>query len=100
VILAPVHPSGHHRDTDAQIFKYPTGHNIGWQAVDSLLGAVAEVDETHDGKRQVTLESETEIFEPPRHRDIESQQVVDRRRKLNVGGYGPDMSTGESCRPS
>jgi hypothetical protein len=99
VIPEPVHLSGNHRDTVKQIFQHPAGHNIEWQAVVSLLGAVAEVEETKNGKLRVTLGDETETFDPPRHKDIESQQVVDLRRMLKGAGYGPE-SSGEGQPPS
>jgi hypothetical protein len=87
---APGHLNSHHRDTVEHIFQHPVGHNIDWQAVVSLLEAVAQVEETHNGKLLVTLGSETETFEPPRHKDIDAQQVVDLRRMLKGAGYGPD----------
>jgi hypothetical protein len=36
------------------------------------------------------------MFEPPRHKDIDVQQVVDLRRMLKNAGYGPDSDSGES----
>jgi hypothetical protein len=93
---APVHLSGHHRDTVSHIFQHPAAHNIDWHAVVSLLEAVAEVEETRNGNLHVTLGSETEMFEPPRHKDIDVQQVVDLRRMLKNAGYGPDSDSGES----
>jgi hypothetical protein len=85
----PVHLNSHHRDTVAHIFRHPVGHNIEWRAVLSLLQAVATVEETHHGKFIVTLGGETETFEPPRHKDIDEQQVVDLRRMLKQAGYAP-----------
>ena len=32
--------------------------------------------------------AETEVLTPPRHKDIDVQQVVDLRRMLTNGGYG------------
>jgi hypothetical protein len=90
----PLHLSGHHRDTVSRIFAHPAGHNIEWRAVVSLLEAVAHVEETQGGKLLVTLGSETETFEPPRHKDIDTQQVVDLRRMLKGVGYGPDLAVG------
>jgi hypothetical protein len=87
---APVQLNSHHRETVSHIFRHPVGHNIDWQAVVSLLDAVAQVEETHSGKLLVTLGGETETFEPPRHKDIDAQQVVDLRRMLKGAGYGPD----------
>ena len=44
----------------------------------------------------MTLGGETEPFEPPRHKDIEAQQVVDLRRMLGKAGYGPAAGSGTS----
>jgi hypothetical protein len=73
-----------------RLFQHPVGHNIEWREVLSLLEAVASVEETH-GRYMVTLGPETEMFEPPRHKDIDAQQVVDLRRMLKNAGYGPDV---------
>jgi hypothetical protein len=70
-----------------RIFQHPIGHNIDWRAVVSLLQAVANVERTHN-KLLVTLGDETQIFEPPRHKDIDAQQVVDLRRMLKGAGHG------------
>ena len=45
------------------------------------------VEETHNGRLLVTLGDETETFEPPRHKGIDTQQVVDLRRMLKGAGY-------------
>jgi hypothetical protein len=88
---APDHLNSHHRDTLAQIFAHPAGHNIEWHDVLSLLEAVATVKEAH-GRYLVTLGDETETFEPPKHKDIDAQQVVDLRRMLKNAGFGPERS--------
>jgi hypothetical protein len=90
----PMHLNSHHRDTVEHIFRHPVGHNIEWRAVLSLLEAVASVEETHHGKFIVTLGDETETFEPPRHKDIDEQQVVDLRRMLKHAGYAPATGYG------
>jgi hypothetical protein len=50
---------------------------------------VGEVEERHDGKLKVTVGPETEIFERPRHKDIDTQMVVDLRRMLHNAGFDP-----------
>ena len=45
----PGHLNSHQRDTLAQIFRHPLGHNIEWHSILSLLNAVATVQETHKG---------------------------------------------------
>ena len=86
-IPAPEHLSNRHRDTLMQIFQHPTSHNIEWPAVLSLLNAVGSVEQHHDGKYRVTVGDETEVLTPPKHKDIDTQQVVDLRRMLTSAGY-------------
>jgi hypothetical protein len=77
-----------HRDTLLQIFQHPAGHNIEWHAVLSLLEAAGSVEQRHDGKYLVQVGAETEVFTPPKHKDVDVQQVVDLRRMLASAGYG------------
>jgi hypothetical protein len=87
----PMHLNNHHRNTLRQIFQHPAGHNIEWRAVVSLLEAVGPVVEHRDGKVAVTLGSETEFFDPPPHKDIDTQTVVNLRRMLSNAGYGIEV---------
>jgi hypothetical protein len=86
-IPAPEHLNNRHRDTLLQIFQHPTSHNIEWPAVLSLLEAVGSVEKRHDGKYLVTVGSESEVLTPPKHKDIDVQEVVDLRRMLTTAGY-------------
>jgi hypothetical protein len=85
-----VHLNNHHRDTVEKIFQHPAGHNIEWLDILSLLEAVGTVDESRDGKFAVTLGSETETFERPKHKNVDIQVVVDLRRILRSAGYAND----------
>ena len=89
---APAHLNSHQRDTLAHIFRHPLSHNIEWRAILSLLNGIASVQETHHGNFIVTLGEETETFEPPRHKDLDAQQLVYLRRMLKNAGYGPEGS--------
>ena len=71
----PVHLNNHHRNTLRQIFQHPVSHNIEWHSVASLLEAVGSVVENHDGTVAATVGSETEYFEAPAHKDIDTQTV-------------------------
>lgn len=90
------HLNNRHRDTLLQIFQHPASHNVEWPAVLSLLEAVGSVEHRHDGKYRVTVGTETEILTPPKHKDIDVQQVVDLRRMLTSGGYGSVVDELES----
>ena len=82
------HLNNHHRNTLRQIFQHPVSHNIGWTAVVSMLEAIGSVTEQPHGKLAVTVGSETEYFDPPARKDVDTQAVVDLRRMLSAVGYG------------
>ena len=82
----------HHRRTLDQILAHPVSHNIEWNDILSLLGAVGSVDERHDGKFGITIGSETEVFERPPGKDIDGQQVLDLRRMLTNAGFSAASS--------
>ncbi len=84
------HLNNHHRDTLEKISRHPVSHNIEWLDVLSLLEVVGSVDESHDGKYVVTIGAETETFERPKHKDVDTQVVVDLRRMLQSAGYQGD----------
>ena len=88
----PAHLSNHHRTTLRQMFQHPVSHNIEWRSVVSLLETVGSVTENHDGKFTVTLGSETEYLDPPLHKDVDAQMVVDLRRMLSNAGYGAESA--------
>lgn len=95
----PGHLSSHHRSTLQRLFQHPVSHNIEWIAVVSLLEAVGSVTEQPHGKVAVVVGSETEYFDPPARKDIDTQAVVNLRRMLRMAGYGleagRDGSTGQ-----
>ena len=83
----PEHLANHHRTTLRQLFAHPVSHNIEWHAVVSLLEAVGSVTEHHNGKLAVTVGTQTEFLDPPAHKDVSTQMVVDLRRLLAQAGY-------------
>ena len=48
------------------------------------------VHETNKGHVLVTIGNDTETFEPPRHKDLDVEQMANLRRLLKKAGYGPD----------
>lgn len=84
----PQHLNNHHRDTLLQIYQHPTSHNIEWPAVLSLLEAVGTVEQQQNGKYVVTVGTETEVLNRPKHKDIDVQLVIDLRHLLTMAGYG------------
>lgn len=82
--------NNHHRDTLRKVFAHPTSANVEWREVLSLLQAVGEVSEEHNGKFKITLGPETEIVQRPREKDVDTQMIVDLRRMLTGAGLSPD----------
>jgi hypothetical protein len=80
----------HHRDTLAKIFTHPTSANLEWRQVLSLLEAVGDVQEEHNGKFKVKLGPEVEVISRPRGKDVDIQMVVDLRRMLTGAGISAD----------
>ncbi len=86
---ATLHLDGRHRDTLTQIFQHPVSHNIEWNRTLSLLEAVGDVTEEHDGRFKIHVGDETEVFNRPHGKDLTEQQVVDLRRMLHTAGLQP-----------
>jgi hypothetical protein len=84
------HLNNHHRDTVAKIFSHPAGGNVEWPQVRSLLEAIGTVTSKHDGKLEVTVGPEREVFHAPKGKEVGAQMIVDLRRMLGQAGYGPD----------
>ncbi|MFZ0248742.1 MAG: hypothetical protein WAL61_02255 [Acidimicrobiales bacterium] len=87
-MTTPEHLNSHQRETLAHIFRHPSGHNIEWRAVQSLLNSAGTVHETHKGHMMVTIGDQSETFDP-RHKDIDADQLANLRRLLEKAGYGP-----------
>jgi hypothetical protein len=88
--------SGHHRDTAQRILAHPTSGNVEWRQVISLVEAIGEVSEGHDGKLKLTIGPETEVFHNPHGKDADEQQIVDLRRMLTNAGYADDGAVDDS----
>jgi hypothetical protein len=78
-----------HEDTLAKILNHPASGNVEWRQVRSLLEAVGTVTEHHNGRVEVTLDDETEVFTPPKDKDVDKQTIVDLRRMLTRAGIAP-----------
>ena len=80
------HLDGHHRSTAEAILSHPVSHNIEWRDVLSLLEAVGEVHEEHNGKFKMSVGGKTETLHRPSGKDVGEQMVVDLRRILGAAG--------------
>ena len=81
--------NNHHRDTLTALFAHPTSHNIRWVDVLSLVSAVGEVEEKHDGRTRLEIGGAVEVLDVHHHKDLSTQEVVDLRHMLTKAGFGP-----------
>ncbi len=85
-MIDATHLDHHHRRTAEAILSHPVSHNIEWRDVLSLLEAVGEVKEEHNGKFKVDLGGETATLHRPSGKDVGEEMVVDLRRMLAAAG--------------
>ena len=90
----PAQLNNHHRDTLRKIFSHPASGNLEWRQVISLLEAVGDVEEEHNGRFKVRLGPEVEVMNRPRGKDVDTQMVVDLRRMLSGAGVTADGGHG------
>ena len=76
-----------HEDTLEKILNHPASGNVEWRQVRSLLEAVGTVTDQHNGRVEVALGDETEVFDPPKDKDVDKQMIVDLRRMLTNAGF-------------
>jgi hypothetical protein len=81
--------NNHHRVTLEKIFGHPLSGNVEWRQVLSLLEAVGTTTQEPNGKVKVELGGETEVLQPPDHKDVDRQMIVDLRRMLTYAGLEP-----------
>ena len=81
------HLSNHHRQTLAHLLDHQHAGNIHWREVRSLLEAVGEVEEEHNGKVRISIGDTTFKIQDPGHHEIDTQLLVDLRKALEAAGY-------------
>ena len=74
-------------DTLKKILNHPASGNVEWRQVLSLLEAVGTVTDHRNGRLEVTVGDETEVFDPPKDKDVDKQMIVDLRRMLTNAGF-------------
>lgn len=70
------------RKTLEEIVDHRSGANIEWRQVRALLEALGTVTEEHNGKVRVTIGGVSEVFQPPREKDVDEELLSDLRRML------------------
>ena len=78
---------GAHRATYDAVFQHPVPRDLAWRDVRSMLGALADDTEEHDGHLKFTRNGRTLIVGPPRHEGFsDAEQLTEVRHFLVRSG--------------
>jgi hypothetical protein len=95
---APPQLNGRHQHTYEAIFRHPAAHNLEWHDVRSLLDALAEVVEEHNGTLQVKRNGQMVTLHAPKHKDVATvDDLMAIRRFLEKSGetaFSPTVAAG------
>jgi hypothetical protein len=72
-----------------KILQHPVSHNIEWNDVLSLMNAVGDVEEKHEGKFTFSVNGVILTLEKPGHKDLDTQAVIDLRKLLASAHIDP-----------
>jgi hypothetical protein len=91
------HPKlkSHHLVTAEKILNHPASHNIEWHDAAALIVEIGSITEGANGRYTVTIGGETQIFDRPRGKDLDVQQIVDLRKMLTATGITLESLHGE-----
>jgi hypothetical protein len=86
------HPKlkSHHLVTAEKILNHPASHNVEWHDAAALIVEIGSITEGTNGRYTVTIGDETQIFDRPRGKDLDVQQIVDLRKMLTATGITLD----------
>jgi hypothetical protein len=76
------HLDNEQRKTLEEIVDHRSGANIEWRHVRALLEALGTVTEESNGKVRVTVGGVSDVFQPPREKDVDEELLSDLRRML------------------
>ena len=79
----------HHRQTLDALFAHPTRHNLQWKDVGSLLSAIGDVEEKHDGRVSLTVAGQTKVLGRPKGKDVGAEELIEIRQFLKSTGFEP-----------
>jgi hypothetical protein len=72
-----------------KVYAHPVTHDLTWHNVRTLLDAVGEVEEKHNGSWRITIGEQPEVFDPNHGKELTVEQVMDLRRMLTAAGLEP-----------
>jgi hypothetical protein len=81
-----------HQTTYNAIFQHPIAHNLQWHDVRSMLDALTEVTEEHNGNLKFTRHGEVLILHPPKHKDLSDTKEVMKIRHFLERSSVPELA--------
>lgn len=72
-----------------KFFAHPVSHAITWHDVTTLLDAVGQLEEKHNGSWHITIGGQMQVFDPNHGKELSTQQVIDLRHMLVAAGLEP-----------
>ena len=81
-----------HQTTYKAIFQHPIAHNLQWHDVRSMLDALTEVTEEHNGNLKFTRHGEVLILHPPKHKDLSDTKEVMKIRHFLERSSVPELA--------
>jgi len=81
------HLSGAHQSTYDAIFHHPVAHNLQWREVRSMLAALADDVQEHEGTLKITLNEQTLVLHQPYGKNIaDMHELMEIRHFLERSG--------------
>jgi len=81
-----------HQTTYKAIFQHPIAHNLQWHDVRSMLDALTEVTEEHNGNLKFTRHGKVLILHPPKHKDLSDTKEVMKIRHFLERSSVPELA--------
>lgn len=72
-----------------KVFAHPVTHTLTWHDVTTLLDAVGNLEEKHNGSWHITIGGQMQVFDPNHGKQLSVQQVIDLRHMLAGAGLEP-----------
>jgi hypothetical protein len=82
-----------HRATYNAVFAHPLAHNLKWQDVWGMLGAMGEAVQQDNGNLKVTRNGQTIVLHRPRHKDLADARELTQIRHFLERSEAPPTST-------
>lgn len=84
--------TGSDRRTLDAIFRHPVSHGLAWREVVSLINAIGNADERHNGEFMFSVGEERMPTRRPHNKDLTAPEVMEIRHFLIRAGWSPDSA--------